>query len=51
MIKYKVLRKLVQVKAWANTIDERTIVGMLSTLTAILIADVLLLIIGFLYNN
>lgn len=47
MIKYKVLRKLVQVRAWANTVDERTIVGVLSTLTAILIADVLLLITGF----
>lgn len=48
MIKYKVLRKLVQVRTWANTIDERTIVGVLSTLTAILVLDVVLLIAGLL---
>lgn len=47
-MKYRVLRKVVIARRWANTEKgERTIVRVLSAMTLVLMADVALLVVGF----
>ena len=46
-MKYRLLRKLVLARRWANTeVGERRIVRTLTTLSVVLIIDIVLLIIG-----